>query len=128
MFRYALLLTICTLLLLMFGAAVTDYNGGLKPPALLVQGHQAAAVLVGLLTIGLAVWLAASKQPGWLQRLGWIALAVRCGRRPGDAKPSAGPSANREYLSRTPGPDILRAHVRDHGVHLQPLEARGGDR
>ena len=76
MFRYALLLTICTLLLLMFGAAVTDYNGGLKPPALLVQGHQAAAVLVGLLTIGLAVWLAASKQPGWLQRLGWIALAL----------------------------------------------------
>lgn len=76
MYRYAALLAICSLLLLMSGAAVTDYNGGPKPPALLVQGHEAAAVLVGLLTIGLAVWLAASAQPGWLQRLGWIALAL----------------------------------------------------
>lgn len=76
MYRYATLLAICSLLLLMSGAAVTDYNGGPKPPALLAQGHEAAAVLVGLLTIGLAVWLAASAQPAWLQRLGWIALAL----------------------------------------------------
>ena len=76
MSRYAILLAVCTLLLLMSGAAVTDYYGVSQPPALLAQGHQVAAILVGLLAIGLVVWLAASAQPGWLQRLAWIALAL----------------------------------------------------
>ena len=76
MSRYAILLAVCTLLLLMSGAAVTDYNGVPEPPALLAQGHQAAAILVGLLALGLVIWLAASVQPGWLKRLGWAALAL----------------------------------------------------
>jgi cytochrome c oxidase assembly protein subunit 15 len=74
--RYAVLLAVCTLLLLMSGAAITDYDGGPKPPGFLTLGHEAAAAVVGLLTIGLAFWLSASGQPAWLKRVGWISLFV----------------------------------------------------
>jgi heme A synthase len=74
--RYALLVAVCTLLLLMTGAAITDYDGGPEPPAILVQGHTAGAVLVGLLMLGLAIWLSASARPGWLKRGCWTSFAI----------------------------------------------------
>lgn len=74
--RHAVLLAVCTLLLLMLGAAITDYDGGPKPPGWLSEAHAAAGALGALLMLGLAVWLSASGQPGWLKRVGWISFAV----------------------------------------------------
>jgi cytochrome c oxidase assembly protein subunit 15 len=76
MSRYAILLAVCTLLLLMSGAAVTDYNGVAKPPDWLIQGHQVAAMVVRLLTFGLIAWMSLSAEPVWLRGLGWIALVL----------------------------------------------------
>lgn len=74
--RFALLVGLCTLLLIVSGACVTDYDGGPPPPALVAQGHRLAAVAVGILTIGLAIWLSTAGQPAWLLRLGWITFAA----------------------------------------------------
>ena len=40
------------------------------------HGHRLIASSVGLLTIGLAVWLARSEPRRWVRRLGWTALAA----------------------------------------------------
>ncbi len=40
------------------------------------HGHRLIASLVGLLTIGLAVWIARSEPRGWVRGLGWTALAA----------------------------------------------------
>jgi heme A synthase len=77
--RYALLVAVCTLMLLMTGAAITDYDGGPKPPVVVTQGHEWLAALVGILTIGLATLLSQSEQPGWLKRLGWVSVIVFLG-------------------------------------------------
>jgi cytochrome c oxidase assembly protein subunit 15 len=40
------------------------------------HGHRMVATTVGLLTIGLAIWLTRAERRRWLRSLGWIALAA----------------------------------------------------
>jgi heme A synthase len=74
--RFAVLVGVCSLILIAIGACVTDYDGGPPLPAVLAQGHRAAAVAVGVLTLCLAIWLSTGAQPGFLLRSGWIAFAL----------------------------------------------------
>jgi heme A synthase len=74
--RFAVLVGVCALILVVSGAWVTDYDGGPPPPVLVAQGHRLAAVAVGILTLGLAIWLSRGSQPAWLLRLGWITFAA----------------------------------------------------
>lgn len=89
--RYASLLAACTCFLIFAGGAVTTTGSGLAVPdwplsygklmppmvggIFYEHGHRMVATLVGLLTIGLAVWLQRTEQRTWLKRLGWAALA-----------------------------------------------------
>jgi cytochrome c oxidase assembly protein subunit 15 len=95
--RYALLLAGCTLFLIVAGAMVTSTGSGLAVPdwpttygqnmftypyskwvggIFYEHGHRLVASTVGLLTIGLALWLAVVERRRWLRRLGWLALAA----------------------------------------------------
>ena len=40
------------------------------------HGHRLITSVVGLLTIGLAVWIARLEPRAWVRRLGWVALAA----------------------------------------------------
>jgi cytochrome c oxidase assembly protein subunit 15 len=89
---YAVCTAACTLVLVVAGALVTSNDAGLAVPdwplsygSLLPpmvggifweHGHRMIATLVGLLTIGLAVWLWRREPRPWVRRLGWIALAA----------------------------------------------------
>lgn len=68
---YAMLLSACTLALLVTGALVTSHD--LTPSALLKQTHLIAGIAVGLLSLGLALWTA--KGPAVSSRLGWLVVA-----------------------------------------------------
>jgi cytochrome c oxidase assembly protein subunit 15 len=88
--QYAVFTACCTLLLLVAGALVTSNDAGLSipdwplaygslhPP--MVGGiryefsHRVMATCVGLLTIGLAVWLSRVEKRNWMRWLGWGAL------------------------------------------------------
>jgi len=88
--RYAVFTACCTFLLLIAGALVTSNDAGLSipdwplafgslnPP--MVGGivyewsHRVMATCVGLLTIGLAVWLWMGDPRVWMKRLGLVAL------------------------------------------------------
>ena len=90
MHRYAVFTACCTFLLLIAGALVTSNDAGLSipdwplaygslmPP--LVGGiryeytHRVIATCIGLLTIGLAVWLWRVEKRGWMRWLGLAAL------------------------------------------------------
>jgi heme a synthase len=90
--RYATLAAFCTLVLIVAGALVTSNDAGLSipdwplsygklvPP--LIGGiryewtHRAIAGTVGMLTLGLAVWLAFAESRRWLKRLGITAVAL----------------------------------------------------
>jgi heme a synthase len=90
--RYALLLAVCTLFLVVAGASVTSNQAGLSVPdwplsygqvmpqmtggVFFEHGHRMVATFVGLLTIGLAIWLARKDQRAWMRKLGWTALAA----------------------------------------------------
>ena len=95
--RYNRLLAAATLLLITAGGLVTSTGSGLAVPdwpstygyfmfsfplsgmvggILYEHGHRLIASVVGMLTIGLAVWLAASEPRRWVRRIGWIALAA----------------------------------------------------
>jgi heme a synthase len=90
--RYALVVAIFTLLLVVAGGLVTSNDAGLSVPdwplsygklmpkmeggVLFEHGHRMVATAVGLLTIILAAWLARAEKRRWLRRLGWIALAA----------------------------------------------------
>jgi cytochrome c oxidase assembly protein subunit 15 len=90
--RYALLLAVCTLFLVVAGAEVTSHQAGLSVPdwplsygqvmppmtggVFFEHGHRIVATTVGLLTIVLAIWLARSERRAWMRRLGWIALGA----------------------------------------------------
>src|ERR1700688_3845679 len=76
LYRFAVLVGVCTLFLVAIGACVTDYDGGPPPPEIVAEGHRLAAVAVGILTLGLAIWLSTGAQPAWLIRLGWITFAT----------------------------------------------------
>ena len=88
--RYAILVAVCTLLLVVAGATVTSKEAGLSVPdwplsygqlfpemtggVLFETGHRMIATVVGILTIILAVWLQRVDQRAWMRKLGWIAL------------------------------------------------------
>ena len=90
--RFAVLLAICTLFLVVAGASVTSNNAGLSVPdwplsygkvmpdmvggVFYEHGHRMIATLVGMLTIGLAVWLQRTEERRWMRRLGWAALGL----------------------------------------------------
>ena len=90
--RFAVLLAVCTLLLVIAGASVTSNQAGLSVPdwplsygqvmpemkggVFYEHGHRMIASFVGFLTVILAIWLWRSEPRPWLRRLGLIALAA----------------------------------------------------
>ncbi|HUF47288.1 MAG TPA: COX15/CtaA family protein [Vicinamibacterales bacterium] len=95
--RYARVLAAATLLLIAAGGLVTSTESGLAVPdwpttygqnmftfpldgmvggILYEHGHRLIASGVGLLTIGLVIWLGYVERRRWVRRLGWIALAA----------------------------------------------------
>ncbi len=90
--RYAIILAVCTLLLVVAGASVTSNDAGLSVPdwplsygrvmppmtggIFYEHGHRMIATTVGFLTIILAVWLWRVEQRAWMKWLGMAALAA----------------------------------------------------
>src|ERR1700679_2206457 len=90
--RYAVLLAVCTLFLVVSGASVTSKEAGLSVPdwplsygqvmpqmtggVFFEHGHRMVATFVGALTVGLAVWLTRADPRPWMRKLGWIALGA----------------------------------------------------
>jgi heme a synthase len=95
--RYARLLVAATLVLVAAGGMVTSTGSGLAVPdwpttygqnmftfpfskmvggIFYEHGHRLIASLVGLLTIGLVIFLRRVEQRAWVRRLGWFALAA----------------------------------------------------
>src|SRR5579862_1409164 len=80
--RYAVLLAVCSLLLVIQGAYLTNIDPRLLsgPPPVQdqippPQGHEALGIAVGLLTIGMVIWLSFAEKRIWLRNLGWAVLA-----------------------------------------------------
>ena len=67
---YSILVAVATVCLIVSGAMVA--NGDRAP----VGWHRAIGAFVGLLVIGLGLWLAVTKTHEWLRRLGTAAVAV----------------------------------------------------
>lgn len=92
MHRFALVLAICTLFLIVAGASVTSNQAGLSVPdwplsygqvmpemkggVFYEHGHRMIASAVGFLTVILAVWLWRSESRTWMKRLGLIAVVA----------------------------------------------------
>jgi cytochrome c oxidase assembly protein subunit 15 len=92
--RYAVLLAVCTLILVVAGATVTSKQAGLSVPdwplsygqvmppmtggVFFEHGHRMVGTLVGMLTIGLLVWILRVEKRSWMRKLGWVALAWVC--------------------------------------------------
>ena len=90
--RYAILVAVCTLLLVLAGASVTSKEAGLSVPdwplsygqvipemtggVLFETGHRMIATVVGMLTIILAVWIARVEKRAWMRKLGWVAVSL----------------------------------------------------
>ena len=90
--RYAVLWSFCTLFLVVAGGLVTSNDAGLSVPdwplsygklmppmegnIFYEHGHRMVATTVGLLTIGMAIWLVRAERRRWMRNLGWIALAA----------------------------------------------------
>jgi len=88
--RFALLVAVATFFLIIAGANVTSHDAGLATsdwplsngqvfPKMVgnlfwEHGHRLVATTVGLLTIGLAIYLQLREPRPWVKRLGWIAL------------------------------------------------------
>ncbi len=89
---FAILLSVCTLLLVVAGGLVTSNDAGLSVPdwplsygklmpameggIFYEHGHRMIATLVGFLTIVLAIWLWRVDDRAWMKRLGLIAVAA----------------------------------------------------
>jgi heme a synthase len=90
--RYAVLWSFCTLFLVVAGGLVTSNDAGLSVPdwplsygklmppmegnIFYEHGHRMVATTVGLLTMGMAIWLMRAERRRWLRNLGWTALAA----------------------------------------------------
>src|SRR3979490_2847180 len=90
--RYALLRSFWACFFVAAGGLVTSKDAGLSVPdwplsygslmppmegnIVYEHGHRMVATTVGLLTIGLAIWLTRAERRRWLRILGWIALAA----------------------------------------------------
>jgi hypothetical protein len=72
--RYAVLVTVCTGLLFITGPVVTTNED--RPLYALGQTHAWLGALVTILMAGLVIWMLRTKEPAWLQRLVWAALAA----------------------------------------------------
>jgi heme a synthase len=88
--RYAILLAVCTLFLVVAGASVTSKGAGLSVPdwplsygqvmpemtggVLFEHGHRMVGTTVGMLTIGLLIWILRVEKRPWMRKLGWVAL------------------------------------------------------
>jgi len=88
--RYAILLAVCTLLLVVAGASVTSKGAGLSVPdwplsygqvmpemtggVLFEHGHRMVGTTVGMLTIGLLIWILRIEKRSWMRKMGWVAL------------------------------------------------------
>lgn len=88
--RYAILLAVCTLFLVVAGASVTSKGAGLSVPdwplsygqvmpemtggVLFEHGHRMVGTLVGMLTIGLLIWILRVETRSWMRKMGWVAL------------------------------------------------------
>ena len=84
--RFALLVSVCTLFLVVAGASVTSKEAGLSVPdwplsygqvlpemtggVFFETGHRLVATTVGFLTIILAIWLQRSDARPWMKKLG----------------------------------------------------------
>ena len=93
-YRFALLTTCCTILLLMAGALVTNNEAGDSIPTWPLANHDAlfpahfvggirfeyshrvVAGIVALLTLGLAVWVQRVEKRRMARRLGWTAVGL----------------------------------------------------
>jgi cytochrome c oxidase assembly protein subunit 15 len=89
---YSMFTAVCTFLLLVAGALVTSNDAGLSVPdwptsygsffppmvggIFYEHGHRMVATFVGLLTIGLAVWLWRADSRRWMRWLGLTALVA----------------------------------------------------
>jgi heme a synthase len=89
--RFALLVACATFFLIIAGALVTSHDAGLATPdwplsngqvfpkmvgnLFWEHGHRLVATTVGLLTIGLVIFLFAREKRSWVRRLGFLALA-----------------------------------------------------
>lgn len=88
LFRYTAVLAFCVLGLIVLGAAVTSeiqpipgpvtpqVSASAQTEVLLERAHVLAAWAVGVLTLGLAVWLQLVARRAWMRWLGWTAFAV----------------------------------------------------
>jgi cytochrome c oxidase assembly protein subunit 15 len=92
LYRYALALATCTALLVFAGGLVTSTDAGLSvpdwplsygqvmPPMVgnvrFEHGHRMVATFVGMLSIGMVVFLWKREPRRWVRRLGWAALGV----------------------------------------------------
>ena len=90
--RFAILVAVCTLFLVVAGALVTSNEAGLSVPdwplsygkvmpemrggVKYEHGHRMVATTVGILTIILAVWLRRSDPRPWMKKLGLWALGA----------------------------------------------------
>ena len=90
--RFALLVACATFFLIIAGALVTSHDAGLATPdwplsngqvfpkmvgnLFWEHGHRLVATSVGLLTIGLVVYLFKSEKRRWVRRLGLLALGA----------------------------------------------------
>jgi cytochrome c oxidase assembly protein subunit 15 len=90
--RYAVLLAAFTLFLVVAGASVTSNQAGLSVPdwplsygqlmpqmtggVLFEHGHRMIATFVGILTIGLLIFLSKVETRSWMRKLGWAALGA----------------------------------------------------
>jgi heme a synthase len=90
--RYATLLGVCTFLLLAAGALVTSNEAGLSVPdwplsygkimpemtggVRFEHGHRMVATFVGMLTVGLVIFLFRADSRRWLRKLGLAALGA----------------------------------------------------
>ena len=90
--RYAVLLAVCTLFLILAGASVTSSEAGLSVPdwplsygevmppmegkVFYEHGHRMVASAVGFMTVVLAIWLWRADPRGWMRKLGWAAVLL----------------------------------------------------
>lgn len=98
-FRFSLLTTVVTTLLIAWGGVVTSIEAGMAfpdwptslgsynlinpvdewwtfPPYLAEHGHRLMGMLTGLLTVTLAVWTWWADPRSWMRKLGWLAVLL----------------------------------------------------
>ncbi len=92
LFLFSLILTALAVLLILAGGLVTSHEAGLAVPdwplsygqffppmvgnIFWEHGHRMIAGTVGILTLGLAVWIQAKENRPWLKRLAWAAFGL----------------------------------------------------